>query len=86
MPRTGMVAGSVEATQQRSHARAVAGAAIDWRHPWIAAGGARYLAKQLHPAEFADIDPVAELRRFHEQFLPVAFEGTWMTRLIPADA
>lgn len=45
-----------------------------------------YLAKQLHPAEFADIDPVAELRRYHEQFLPVPFEGTWMTRLTPRSA
>jgi ABC-type Fe3+-hydroxamate transport system substrate-binding protein len=43
----------------------------------------QYLAKQLYPEAFADIDPVAELRRFHEQFLPVAFEGTWMTRLTP---
>ena len=42
-----------------------------------------YLAKQLYPAEFADIDPVAELRRYHEHYLPVAFEGTWMTRLTP---
>lgn len=45
-----------------------------------------YLAKQLHPAEFADIDPVAELRRYHEQFLPVPFEGTWMTRLTSRSA
>ena len=41
----------------------------------------QYIAKQLHPAAFADVDPVAELRRYHEQFLPVAFEGTWMARL-----
>ena len=47
---------------------------------------AQYLAKQLHPAAFADIDPVAELRRYHEQFLPVSFEGTWMTRLTPRSA
>ncbi len=42
-----------------------------------------YLAKALHPAAFADVDPVAELRRYHERFLPVPFEGTWMTRLTP---
>ena len=42
-----------------------------------------YLAKALHPAEFADVDPVADLRRYHERFLPVAFEGTWMARLTP---
>jgi ABC-type Fe3+-hydroxamate transport system substrate-binding protein len=40
-----------------------------------------FIAKQVFPDQFADIDPVAELRRYHEQFLPVAFEGTWMTRL-----
>jgi len=40
-----------------------------------------YIAKQLYPAQFADIDPVAELRKYHERFLPVAFEGTWMARL-----
>jgi ABC-type Fe3+-hydroxamate transport system substrate-binding protein len=40
-----------------------------------------YLAKQIYPAQFADIDPVGELRRYHEQFLPVAFGGCWMTRL-----
>ncbi len=42
-----------------------------------------YLAKQMHPDRFADIDPVDELRRYHEQYLPVKFEGTWMTRLGP---
>ncbi|MGI4792613.1 MAG: ABC transporter substrate-binding protein [Janthinobacterium lividum] len=46
----------------------------------------QYLAKQLYPEPFADIDPVAELRRYHEQFLPVPFEGTWMTRLTPKSA
>jgi ABC-type Fe3+-hydroxamate transport system substrate-binding protein len=47
---------------------------------------AQYLAKQLYPDAFADIDPVGELRRYHEQFLPVSFEGTWMTRLTPRSA
>ena len=45
-----------------------------------------YLAKQVYPEQFADIDPVGELRRYHEQFLPVHFEGTWMTRLKPSAA
>ena len=40
-----------------------------------------YIAKQLYPAQFADIDPVAELRAYHEAYLPVRFEGTWMGRL-----
>ena len=45
---------------------------------WIAT---QYMAKQFFPDAFADVDPVADLRRYHEQFLPVRFEGTWMTRL-----
>ena len=43
-----------------------------------------FTAKAIHPDRFADIDPVGELRRYHEQFLPVTLEGTWMTRLEPA--
>lgn len=43
----------------------------------------QFIAKSIFPDRFADIDPVAELRRYHEQFLPVAFEGTWMARLTP---
>jgi ABC-type Fe3+-hydroxamate transport system substrate-binding protein len=39
-----------------------------------------YIARQIFPEQFADIDPVAELRRYHEQYLPVHFEGTWMAR------
>ena len=42
-----------------------------------------YLAKQIYPAQFADIDPVDELRRYHEAYLPVSFSGTWMARLAP---
>ncbi len=43
-----------------------------------------YIAKQIYPAQFADIDPVDELRRYHEAYLPVTFEGTWMARLTPS--
>ena len=46
----------------------------------------QFIAKAIFPDRFADIDPVAELRRYHEQFLPVAFDGTWMARLTPAQA
>jgi ABC-type Fe3+-hydroxamate transport system substrate-binding protein len=42
-----------------------------------------FIAKQLYPDRFSDIDPVEELRRYHEQFLPVTFEGTWMARMTP---
>ena len=45
-----------------------------------------YVAKRLHPDAFADADPVGELRRFHERFLPIAFEGEWMVRMAPAGA
>ncbi len=40
-----------------------------------------FLAKSLWPAPFADTDPMDELRRYHEQWLPVKLEGSWMTRL-----
>jgi len=50
---------------------------------WV---GTQYIAKQLHPDMFADIDPVESLRRYHERFLPVTFEGTWMARLVPTPA
>ncbi len=46
----------------------------------------QYIAKAMHPDRFADMDPVAELRRYHERFLPVAFDGCWMTRLTPSPA
>ena len=46
----------------------------------------QYLAKQLFPDRFADVDPAAELRRYHEQFLPVRFTGTWMARVAPVGA
>jgi iron complex transport system substrate-binding protein len=42
--------------------------------------GTQYIAKQLHPDAFEDIDPVESLRHYHEQFLPVTFEGCWMAR------
>jgi iron complex transport system substrate-binding protein len=45
-----------------------------------------FIAKSLWPAQFADIDPEGELRAYHEKYLPVAFEGTWMARLTPAAA
>jgi iron complex transport system substrate-binding protein len=45
-----------------------------------------FIAKAIFPDRFADIDPVGELRSYHERFLPVAFEGTWMTRLTPSAA
>lgn len=46
----------------------------------------QYIAKQLHPEAFADVDPVDSLKRYHETFLPITFAGTWMTRLRPPAA
>jgi len=38
----------------------------------------QFIAKALYPARFADVDPEANLRRYHETYLPIRFEGTWM--------
>ena len=46
----------------------------------------QYIAKQLFPAQTADLDPVSELHAYHEKYLPVKFEGTWMARLKDAGA
>lgn len=43
----------------------------------------QYIARQLYPAQFADVDPEATIRRYHERWLPVPFEGTWFIRLTP---
>ncbi len=45
---------------------------------------ATFLARQLHPERLADLDPVAELRRYHERFLPVPLEGCWMIQAAAA--
>ncbi len=41
----------------------------------------QYIAKTLHPDAFADVDPEATLKRFFDDYMPVAFTGTYMTRL-----
>ncbi|KRE17984.1 iron siderophore ABC transporter substrate-binding protein [Bosea sp. Root381] len=43
----------------------------------------QYIAKQLYPDAFADVDPVANFRAYHEKFLPIPFGGTWMLSLKP---
>ncbi|MEW6034318.1 MAG: ABC transporter substrate-binding protein [Chloroflexota bacterium] len=35
-------------------------------------------AKWFYPDEFKDIDPEADLREFHDKFLPVDYSGVWM--------
>jgi iron complex transport system substrate-binding protein len=42
--------------------------------------GMQYMAKQLYPTVFEDIDPVQGLADFHARFLPVPFSGTWFQR------
>ena len=42
------------------------------------------LAKWLHPALFADLDPDAVFREFHARFLPVAYRAGYWVSLEPA--
>ena len=41
----------------------------------------QYIAKTLHPEAFADVDPLANLERFFADYMPIRFDGTYMTRL-----
>jgi len=41
----------------------------------------QYLAKALHPEAFSDVDPQANLDRFFADFMPIQFNGTYMTQL-----
>ena len=41
----------------------------------------QYIAKQLHPEAFADVDPVANHRRFYETYLPIEANGSFMLKL-----
>lgn len=41
----------------------------------------QYIAKQLYPEAFRDVDPVASFRQYHSQFLPVPYDGVWMLGL-----
>lgn len=43
----------------------------------------QYLAKRLYPAQFADVDPVANFKAYHERYLPIAYSGTWMLTVKP---
>jgi ABC-type Fe3+-hydroxamate transport system substrate-binding protein len=43
----------------------------------------QYIAKQLYPEAFRDVDPEAAFRSYHAKYLPVAYSGTWMLRLKP---
>jgi ABC-type Fe3+-hydroxamate transport system substrate-binding protein len=43
----------------------------------------QYIAKQLYPDAFADVDPDANFRAYHARYLPVGYSGTWIIRLTP---
>lgn len=41
---------------------------------------AQYIAKQLYPEQFKDIDPAQELRTYYEKWLPIKADGLFMMR------
>lgn len=41
------------------------------------------IAKRLYPEHFADVDPIAALRAYHERWLPIRFGGVWAVDLEP---
>lgn len=41
----------------------------------------QYIAKALHPELFADVDPQANLDAFFAAYMPIRFDGSYMTRL-----
>jgi ABC-type Fe3+-hydroxamate transport system substrate-binding protein len=41
----------------------------------------QFLAKVMYPEQFADMDPQATLDRFFATYMPVSFDGTYMTVL-----
>ena len=41
----------------------------------------QYLAKTLHPDAFADVDPVANHKRFYANYLPIEADGAFMVPL-----
>lgn len=43
----------------------------------------QYIAKQLYPEAFKDLDPVASFKDYHEKYLPVPFAGVWMLGIKP---
>ena len=43
--------------------------------------GAQFLAKQLHPELFQDIDPEANLAEFFTKYMPVTLDGVWIFSL-----
>lgn len=46
--------------------------------------GIQALAKWMYPEEFADMDPEANLREFHERYLPIDYNGVWILDIAEA--
>lgn len=42
---------------------------------------AQQLSKWLYPEQFSQLDPEANLRQFHQKFLPIEYSGTWMVKM-----
>lgn len=43
--------------------------------------GTQFIAKQIHPELFEDVDPVANLENFFEKYMPVELDGVWLISL-----
>jgi iron complex transport system substrate-binding protein len=43
----------------------------------------QYIAKELYPEAFADVDPYENLRAYHARWLPIEFGGVWMVKATP---
>ena len=43
--------------------------------------GAQFLARQIQPDLFADMDPEANLEEFFNRFMPVKLDGVWTISL-----
>lgn len=43
--------------------------------------GTQFVAKQIHPELFEDVEPVANLESFFEKYMPVELDGVWLISL-----
>ncbi len=43
----------------------------------------QYIAKQLYPDVFQDVDPEVSFKAYHAKYLPVAYSGVWMLSVKP---
>ena len=45
---------------------------------------AQFIAKQLYPEVFKDVDPVKNLQEYYKKWLPIEADGVFMTQYQPA--